>query len=293
MKILLDPLLYWFDDTKTKNKDFDYLEKVTSIVEKYFNIKYISTNYFIQIVKQINKEPFGYYAVDETRKRKVMQSLLYGLDYQNNINNLDGIAKHKPLLNFSQSKNDTLNEHFMYVLNYIKLHNINCLLMMSLPNQKNEISDFPKSIHVVNHISGEIDSKLTELLLDDNYINQEQILIPNLSCPLPYFELCDHFYYLQKDMQKRDDDLSVFLRITKEVALRNRYVLDKIITNKNNSKKHKRKIYSYNKNHYISADFETGCFELCDNKGKHKGEISYIGEQLSPPDKTGGHDIKV
>ena len=58
MKILLDPLIYWFADDADKEMNLKYWDKVTSIVEKYFDIRYVSSKYFIQLLQRLNKEPF-------------------------------------------------------------------------------------------------------------------------------------------------------------------------------------------------------------------------------------------
>lgn len=43
---------------------------------------------------------------------------------------------------------------------------------------------------------------------------------------------------------------------------------------------------------YLSTDFEKGCFEMCDYKGKHEGEYFFNGNyNKGSQDTTGGHDI--
>lgn len=290
MKILLDPLIYWFLDDTEKELNLHYWDKVTTIVEKYFDIKYISSKYFIQLLQRLNKEPFSPKKEQGELKQKIIKRLWQNLDYPNNIINLSDESYAFPN-DFFLTTNDELNKYFSNLLGYILANDISCLLCLSIKNHRSKIQS-NKQLFIVKHISGEVDSKITEMIQNGSYLLPE-LAIPDLHNPIPFSELCDYFLELQNEMKKENDDLSVFWKITREVALRNRYELDTIVTNKNNSKNHKRKIYTYNKTHYISADFESGCFELCDRRGKHQGEISYTGTPLSPRDETGSHDINV
>jgi len=291
MKILLDPLLYWFHNSPNNEVNLSYLNKVTSIIENYFDIKYVSSKNFIQILQRLNKEPFSTTSKPQSDMRKaIIKRLMENLDYPNNISNINCDVFKFPD-NFNTTEYDELNEHFARIVNYLYSSDIPCLLILAVCNFKSYIKSH-RQLFIVKNISGEVDSKITEFISNNQFL-KENLPQPNLLDPLPFSDLCDNFYSLQENMCKEEDDISVFWRITKEVALRNMYSYDQNVTSKNNSDNHKRKIYTYNKKHYISADFESGCFELCDHKGKHKGEISYIGVKLSPPDKTGCHDINV
>ena len=104
---------------------------------------------------------------------------------------------------------------------------------------------------------------------------------------------------MQKQLVKKGKDkLEVYSEVAKEVANRNTFIFNKNVSDKNknkgaNKKKNKREIYDLDNKIYISTDFESGCFEYYNSKGKQQGERSYTDEKLSPPDKTGGHDIKI
>lgn len=291
MKILLDPLLYWFPNDSNKESNLAYLNKVTSIIEKYFDLKYISSKYFIQALHKLNKEPFTTTSKPQNDMRSaVIKRLMSNLDYPNNLPNLD-CDLFDFTNNFNVTINNELNEHFAQVVNYLLSSDTLCLLILSVRNFNSDLNS-QHQLFVVKNISGEVDSKITELISNNQFL-KDALEVPTLANPLPFSDLCDGFYSLQKDMCKKDDSMVVFWRITREVALRNKYLYDQIVTSKNNSDNHKRKIYTYHKNHYISADFESGCFELCDHRGKHQREISYTGNELSPRDKSGGHDINV
>ncbi len=42
---------------------------------------------------------------------------------------------------------------------------------------------------------------------------------------------------------------------------------------------------------YLSTDFETGAFEVCDYRGNHLGEYSFNGKRTKQPDHSGKHNI--
>lgn len=65
----------------------------------------------------------------------------------------------------------------------------------------------------------------------------------------------------------------------KEVSERNGYVFNSVITKKNISKKHKRKIFDKEKKIFTSIDFEHGALEICDQSGKWIAEYGYGGNK--------------
>lgn len=259
-------------------------------MEKYFEIKYISSQFFIQILQRLNKEPFSTSKEQSGMRQKIIKRIFQNLDYPNNICD-PNCGNYILPDDFETTNNNELNKYFAKILNYLFIHNFSCILLLSKKNHKVNLTSI-NQIFVIKNISGEVNSKITDLVQDGSHL-KKGLNEPTLSNPLPFSDLCEYFLDLQNEIIRNNDAMSVFRCITREVALRNRYYFDVIVTNKNNSGKHKRMIYTYNKNHYISADFETGCFELCDYKGNHKGEISYVGDKLSPPDKTGRHDIEI
>ena len=289
MKILLDPLIYWFEDNDNKFENLKYWDKVTEIIEKYFDIKYVSSKTIIKTLHRLNNEPTSFNKQFAEKKQLLIKRLFSNLDYPTNINE-ENLKSYLLPTEFNITNDNSIDKCFANVLNYIISNNEDCLLFLSLNNHSINIS--ARTLFLVKHVSGEIDSKITELIVNNEYI-KDGLNVPTLSNPIPFDDLCDHFFELQSNMRKNDSSISVFDRITREVALRNMYRYDEIVSNKNTSTHHKRKIYTYQKKHYISADFESGCFELCDSRGIHQGEISYVGKQISPKDITGKHNITV
>lgn len=289
MKILLDPSIYWFEDDENKIINLKYWDKVTGIIEKYFDIKYISSNEIIKTLYRLNREPTNFNKQYSEKKQLLIKRLFSNLDYENNINEKDTKDYILPP-EFIITSDNLINKCFTNILDYVVSNNEECLLFLSLKNHNVKISE--DTLFLVNHISGEINSKITELIANKEHIRND-LKVPTLIDPIPFDDLCDNFLVLQNSLVKKNNKISVFWEITREVALRNLYTYDEIVTSKNASTNHKRRIYTYQKKLYISADFESGCFELCDSKGIHQGEISYTGDQLSPKDVTGKHNINI
>lgn len=121
------------------------------------------------------------------------------------------------------------------------------------------------------------------------------LILPTLDNPLPNKKLCDYYLILQnKLISNGNDPMNIYLRISNEVALRNGYIYSNTLSKKNSTDKTKRVIYKHQKEDiYLSVDVEHGAFEVCNGRGRHCGEYSYIGKMLQPRDKTGNHDINV
>lgn len=152
-------------------------------------------------------------------------------------------------------------------------------------------------VYIINHIYEELNSNIAYFITQKMYIHS--ILKPSTNSPLPNKKLCEKYYDLQKKLIKNGKNkLDVYSDVAREVANRNSYIFNKKVSDKNKNKskgkkKNKREIYDVNNKIYISTDFESGCFEYYNSRGKHQGEYSYTNDQLSPSDQSGEHDIDV
>lgn len=84
--------------------------------------------------------------------------------------------------------------------------------------------------------------------------------------------------------------------IAKNVAEINGYTYDQEVSAYNKTKNKLRSIYAAGSSRhkiYLSTDFETGAFEVCDHKGQHLGEYSFRGDQTKEADNSGQHNIKL
>lgn len=100
--------------------------------------------------------------------------------------------------------------------------------------------------------------------------------------------------------EKRDKTTSYYERLAvireygEKVAERNGYKHDVRISTLNTSQNVKRIIFGGGKGKdkiYLSIDFETGGFEVCNYLGEHIGEYFFDGSEVSG--KKAGHNIKV
>jgi hypothetical protein len=121
---------------------------------------------------------------------------------------------------------------------------------------------------------------------------------------LPFAEISNHLVnndwnsFRNKLRSKANEKMSVISQIAKQVATINGYIYDEKISKLNHTKEHKREIYSAGENRnkiYLSVDFETGGYEICDFQGKHLGEFWFDGIRSKEEDKKGKrkHDIKI
>lgn len=118
---------------------------------------------------------------------------------------------------------------------------------------------------------------------------------PNKDFPnnlLPFREISDVFTQdnwvdFQAEYKKNTTEKEAIIsKMAKKVAIINGYVFDKRVSDLNKTSGKKREIYSAGEsNHiiYLSVDFETGGFEVCNHTGEWQGEYSFSGKNTSDP----------
>jgi hypothetical protein len=97
---------------------------------------------------------------------------------------------------------------------------------------------------------------------------------------------------LRKNAQEK---IAIIGTIAKQVALINGYHYNEVISKLNSNAGQIRQIYSAGKNKnkiYLSVDFETGGYEVCDFLGTHLGEYWFDGTQAQN-DKPQDHSISI
>lgn len=87
-----------------------------------------------------------------------------------------------------------------------------------------------------------------------------------------------------------DDSKRGVIQSASELILKlSHYTKNNQVTRMNN-----RPIYHNEvKRMYISPDYLHGTLELCDERGKHQGEINYLGDITGKADAAGNHDIRI
>ncbi len=101
-----------------------------------------------------------------------------------------------------------------------------------------------------------------------------------------------------KSIEQKADKHDELRRVGTIVAEMNAWVFDKNVTTNNKSGNHLRKIFrseSGRSTCYLSIDFESpyGGFEVHNHRGKHQGEIDFLGKKKEDADNKKKHDIKI
>ena len=144
-----------------------------------------------------------------------------------------------------------------------------------------------KSIAKIDHCIKHIDwIKNTVKHLDFHY-----------SDPLPYkivsnflSDLEDKPFYAKNVHLSKDERISVYNAVSKNIALLNFYIPNNQLSERNSA----RQIFqSPNQNVYLALDRQHGRFECCNHNGKHQGEFDFYGKLTKEADAKGGHDIKL
>lgn len=175
---------------------------------------------------------------------------------------------------------------------YHLLNEYDNIIIPLVKNKHNyDIKKLGSRIHIINHFLREVDSNIAYFISNDLFTCG--IITPTVDSYLPNTELCSEYLDVQNELITLGaDKINTYSVVAKEVAMRNKYKLDKRLTKLNRIKSDcKREIYCAQNNIFISVDFESGCFEIYNRRGKHKGEISYVNKIISKSDKTGRHDL--
>lgn len=183
--------------------------------------------------------------------------------------------------------NDLFSKKFCEQVSYLLEDYKHVLILLSSNRHSENKKFFSDSVWVANNVYTEIDSVFAKFGSDIIMIKE-----PSVKDPLPNSKLCERYLELKECLVKAETNHKyVYESIGTEVALRNSYSYSKDITILNKKRTQTfRKIFK-GKRTYLSIDFEKGTFEVHNSKGKHLGEYSYNGEQKSPADRSGKHDI--
>ncbi|TAE11710.1 MAG: hypothetical protein EAZ95_13290 [Bacteroidetes bacterium] len=100
--------------------------------------------------------------------------------------------------------------------------------------------------------------------------------------------------FRQEIKEKESEKMAIISQIGRQVALLNGYSYSKEISDLNKSNNKKREIYEAGDGRekiYLSCDFESGGFEICDFSGTHLGEFGFHGRKTSEAKLD--HSIKI
>lgn len=150
---------------------------------------------------------------------------------------------------------------------------------------------------ILNHIYKEVESNIAMFISNGMYVKEENIIKPSKGNPLPNKELCAYYKEVQDEAVKGkncNEKIAIYRKIGAEVAMRNTYKYDARISSMNGTGTKMRRIYKSGDGRdsvYTSIDVEHGALEICNFKGKHIDEYTYIGDAQGKQDSK--HNISV
>lgn len=255
----------------------DYINLLVDFLCNYTNINFIFFHPFNQSKKS------NHLAYEKSKLEKCLLS-------QRRITkfNLDEIVEKSDIDSSFRSLN--FSDMFIGKIHYICSSCKQAKLIIPLCIEKHNL-DLKVSkdyIFYINHYAKELNSNIATWIQEDNIVH---IPFPDIQNIFPAHKLCYGYEELRSQILKSFDSKiknSSFETIGIEVAARNRYNLDRKLSNKNSKIcNSKRKVFiSLGKDcFYISIDFENGGFEVYDKNKKYLGQYKFNGsfEKFSSP----------
>lgn len=274
--ILLDEDFYNYGDTK------EYIDELTLFLEQFWDLDLSAFHPFCNIG-------------NNWAQKNMLASIQLKFQKLNRLEIFDKeivVPSSNLIYNCLEFSSDFIGE-----INFLLSKYDDIIIPVVQGKHKFNIKKPQDHVYIINHIYEEVNSNFSHFILNNIYI--KNIIHPNIASPLPNKKLCKNYYIVQKRLiENGSDKFQTYSSIAREVANRNTYSFNKIVSQKNtnknkNHKKNKREIYDNDGKIYISTDFESGCFEFYNSRGKHQGERSYTNDIISNRDETGWHDIQL
>lgn len=159
-------------------------------------------------------------------------------------------------------------------------------------------------LNIVKYKIGEINIEFSPIYSILDYFNdslrkmllmkKDYQTVPSLHSPLPNVDICREYINIRNELIKKGEDrISVYIKIGREVALRNHYHYNQRLSSINSNSGVIRHIFQSNSTPYIylSIDVRHGNLEVFDSLGHHQDEYTYDNIAQEKQDKSGLHDI--
>lgn len=276
-KILLDDDFFNMEGSE---EDQDYLRQLVDFFQKYFNFDFAVFKGKGNAQGLLNI--YSYKAVLETKLQKKGITEVYD----------KFVTKKDP--NYCELG---FSEEFIGKIDEIHNNGEEVIIPVCISKHKKDKKCMNDFVYIINDIYKEIDSNIAKFISEKQYINEDNIIEPTKREPLPNSELCAYYKKVQdKEVIGKDENekKSIYRKVAKEVAMRNTYKYDSKVSSMNGSGEKMRRIYKAgngNRTIYASIDVEHGALEICDSRGKHIDEFSYIGEAQNR--QSSDHSINV
>lgn len=235
-----------------------------------------------------------------TNKNELMQTYLKIMQLSPKIDDFNDYISlpNNQMQKFSLS---SFFDDFCKHIGYVYLNKINYIVFYGRLNKFDDIVHFSLnyqgckediSFSPIYEITELFNDSIRKILLSNVKYN----CIPTVNSPLPNIDICRDYIDIKNKMIKDGNDtIEVYRKIGTEVALRNNYKYDELLTHINSNNGCIRHIFKSNSSPYLylSIDVRHGNFEVCDSKGYHIDEYTYDNVKQNKHDSTGKHDIKL
>lgn len=269
-KILFDDLLYSNDTEQHK-----YFNNLVETISLYFDAPII---YFFPF--GVNRKSNSYSAALQNINKKI---LLTKKQIKYNLNDVHDVSDDElESLGFSKK----FIGKIYYIRNIYPNDVIIVPLAYSKSNRNLSVKNTGKYIFYVGNYDEEVESNISNWICDDTYIH---IPHSNFDDKFPANKLCNGYDKWRTEILQPNysgDKISDFTKIGHEVAMRNHYIYDSVLSSLNSRKAKpdkngnhpKRHIFKSNKRDvYLSIDFENGGFEIYNKNAIHQGQFKFNG----------------
>ncbi|WP_188400208.1 hypothetical protein [Sporomusa sp. GT1] len=180
-------------------------------------------------------------------------------------------------------------ESFLKIINYTFRNAINILILMGKCNHDLvRPIEFRCSTGVASH------NPVYDPLTDSHEELRMLILncekcknMPSTDALFPNSSICFELETEYFRRKQNEDKISLIECIGREVAIRNNYVENREMAQKNKQRFNSKRVVFKSRGKepiYLSIDFESGGFEVFDHKLEHLGQFSFGGEKIKEAD---------
>lgn len=312
MRILLEPSIYELVDCeRVGDEHCQYLLQTAHLqfLSKTLNFIYDKKNN-CQItlslstlqsynIFNLNVHPWSQYS-RITNRNEITQIYKKFMQLRPQIDNLEHYKKSSPddpIEKFTGADSICYDE-FCKHITYIYQNKLDSVVFYGRLNNLNKelITYGFNNVHIelypIYDITDMFNCSIRKILLS----NPKYKILPSINNPFPNIEISKDFINIRNHLiDSGMDRIHVYKKVGTEVALRNNYSYDSLISKINSNAGCIRVIFKSNNSPHIyaSIDVRHGNLEVCDSSGKHVDEFTYDNIAQNKKDSTGNHDIKL
>lgn len=296
MKIVLDPNIYLLSESNNCNiydefSHLEYFDKIVEFINEFQFAKILCTDLFNEeICTYLQDYPWNQYMnLNAFSLVTIQRKLLRNLEENYHVIVNEDVADSK--FNFNYPNRKELCESFFKTISYVHNNHIDILIFFGECHHhiSRPVSFICKGEEVnhnpVNNPYLDSHSHLIKLLMSCEKCNKEPSLNELFPNALLSNALAEDF--IKKAKRTGSDKIALIEVYSREIALRNGYIENRSLSIKNyrlSKKKSKRLVFESNGREkiYLSADFESGGFEVFNHVPIHLGQFSFTGSKIKP-----------